>query len=60
MNDIVECYNYFLIKGVIAFLIQTNLPKGSQAKTVCNVNYLKNRYPQEKLNGKVPLNIWRG
>lgn len=59
-NGVSERKNRTLEEAARCLLLQSGLPQSFWAEALNTANYLRNRCPTKKLNGKTPFEYWHG
>ena len=59
-NGVAERRNRTLMEMARCLLIQSGLPPTFWAEAVNTANYIRNRSPTSKLNGRTPYEVWFG
>ena len=59
-NGVAERKNRTLVESARCLLIQSGLPPSFWAEAVSTANYIRNRCPTKRLNGRTPYEEWHG
>lgn len=57
-NGVAERRNRTLVEAARCLLTQSGLPPSFWAEAMCTVNYVRNRCPTSRLDGRIPYEAW--